>query len=100
MRKVQFFDWDHKKDSANLKKHGVSFEEASEVFYDEDAILIYDADHSHTEDRFLLLGLSMKPKLLIVCHCAKDDGDTIRIISARKANKSETVIYRGRSHER
>ena len=91
------FVWDKRKDSVNQKKHnGVSFDEAKTVFYDEFARLIHDPD----EDRFILLGLSSKLRLLIVCHCYREDEDTIRIISARKAEKSEKKIYEGSRNER
>jgi len=95
------FVWDKRKDSSNQKKHyGVSFDEAKTVFYDEFARLIHDPDHSEDEDRFILLGLSSKLRLLVVCHCCKVDEDTIRIISARKAEKSEKKIYEGSRNER
>ena len=95
------FVWDKRKDSANQKKHdGVSFDEAKTIFYDEYARLIHDPDHSEDEDRFILLGLSSKPRLLVVCHCYKEDEDIIRIISARKAKKSEKMIYEGFRNER
>lgn len=81
--------------AANLKKHDVSFEEAQTIFYDELAVQFLDSDHSHEEDRFLLLGMSTGANLLLVCHCERADGDTIRIISARKATKSESKYYAG-----
>ena len=87
------FRWDPRKDSINQEKHGVSFEEAKSVFYDESARLINDPDHSEIEDRFILLGFSSALKLLVVCHCYREDESTIRIISARKATKSETKNY-------
>jgi uncharacterized protein len=77
-----------------LAKHGVSFEEARTVFYDEYATQFYDDEHSEWEDRFLLLGLSSKLRLLLICHCHRDPGDVIRIVSARKATASEAVHYR------
>lgn len=83
------FRWDPKKDAANQEKHGVSFEEAKSVFYDENARLINDPDHSEEEDRFILLGLSTSLRLLVVCHCYRENESVIRIISARKATKSE-----------
>lgn len=91
------FIWDRSKAASNLKKHGVSFEEAQAVFSDEFARLIPDPDHSDEEDRFLLLGLGSKLRLLIVCHCYRD-GDVIRIISARKANKPERQQYERYRH--
>lgn len=87
------FEWDERKAAANVKKHGVSFEEARSVFYDERAKLIDDPDHSEDEDRFVLLGLSSALRLLVVCHCYRGDGGVIRIISARKATAKETKSY-------
>lgn len=91
------FVWARSKAASNLKKHGVSFEEAQAVFSDEFARLIPDPDHSDEEDRFLLLGLGSKLRLLIVCHCYRD-GDVIRIISARKASKPERQQYERYRH--
>lgn len=88
------FEWDDRKDSANTKKHGVSFEEAKSVFSDEFARLILDPDHSEGEERFILMGVSSKHRLLVVCHCERSE-DVIRIISARKADKSERKQYEG-----
>ena len=88
------FEWDSRKASANLRKHGVSFEEAKSVFFDERARLIDDPDHSEGEDRFVLLGLSQNLRLLLVCHCYRADGEVIRIISARKATRGEARFYR------
>ena len=87
------FDWDPAKAASNLKKHGVSFEEAQTVFYDEFAVQFYDEPHSAEEDRFLMLGMSSGAHLLLVCHCERDGGDIIRIISARKATKQESAHY-------
>ena len=87
------FEWDPKKAAANLRKHGVSFEDAQTVFADEHAKLIDDPDHSGTEDRFVLLGLSSSLKLLVVCHCCRLEGHVIRIISARKAEGREKNSY-------
>jgi uncharacterized protein len=87
------FDWDERKAAANAKKHGVSFEEAKSVFLDERAKLIDDPDHSEDEERFVLLGISSTLRLLVVCHCYRDAGNVIRIISARKANASESKFY-------
>jgi len=89
------FDWDEKKSNENKRKHGVSFEEAQSVFLDENAIRYYDPDHSHEEDRFLMLGMSLRLRMLVVCHCYWTDDMVIRIISARKANKKETAAYGG-----
>ena len=87
------FEWDSEKAKANLDKHGVSFEEAMSVFYDEVAIEFYDDEHSEWEDRFLLLGLSSDMKLLLVCHCYRSEEGVIRLISARKATKNEAKHY-------
>jgi uncharacterized protein len=87
------FEWDEHKAAANLKKHGVSFEEAKTVFVDERAKLISDPDHSADEDRFVLLGLSSALRLLLICHCYRDEGGVIRIISARKAVANEAKAY-------
>jgi uncharacterized DUF497 family protein len=89
------FEWNPAKASSNLKKHGVSFEEAQSVFYDDNAIQFFDSDSSDDEDRFLMLGLSSDAKLLMVCHCERCDGGIIRIISARKATKTESQFYQG-----
>jgi len=87
------FDWDKEKNIANQRKHGISFEEAQSVFVDENALMIYDPDHSGNEDRFILLGLSASIRLLVVCHCYRKDDDIIRIISARKATRMEQKRY-------
>ena len=87
------FEWDPKKAAANLKKHRVSFEEARTVFLDERAKLIDDPDHSSDEDRFVLLGISGLLRVLLVCHCYRQQGQTIRIISARKASAGEARQY-------
>ncbi|MBN1587520.1 MAG: BrnT family toxin [Candidatus Omnitrophica bacterium] len=87
------FDWDPRKNRWNRQKHGVSFEEALTVFYDECARILYDPDHSESEDRFLLLGLSSALRTLVVCHCYWEEEDSIRIISARKATRSERGEY-------
>jgi uncharacterized DUF497 family protein len=91
------FEWDLPKAAANLKKHQVSFDEAKSVFYDEFAIQFFDEDHSSDEERFLMLGMSSAAKLLIVCHCEREYGEVIRIISARKATKRESAFYQGGS---
>lgn len=87
------FEWDSTKAAANFKKHGISFEEAQSIFYDEFAVQFFDEDHSSNEERFLLLGMSTGAKLLLVCHCERDAGHVIRIISARKATKRESAFY-------
>ncbi|MCG8333986.1 MAG: BrnT family toxin [Proteobacteria bacterium] len=87
------FEWDKNKENINLQKHGISFEEAKTVFYDEFAVQYYDPDHSETEDRFLILGMSFRLRTIVVCHCYRQEETTIRIISARKANKLEEKEY-------
>ena len=87
------FDWDAAKAAANFQKHGVSFEEARSVFYDEFAVQFFDEEHSGSEARFLLLGMSTGARLLLVCHCERHEGNTVRIISARKATKREASFY-------
>ena len=87
------FEWDPAKDASNLRKHGVSFEEARSVFYDEFAVQFYDEPHSSGEERFLMLGMSSGAHLLLVCHCERASGGVIRIISARKATKQESSFY-------
>ena len=87
------FEWDKRKETANVRKHGVSFEEARTAFYDEGAIQFYEPDHSDQEDRFILLGLSLKPQVLVVCHCVQESETVVRIISARKADKDEERVY-------
>ncbi len=89
------FEWNPSKAISNKKKHNVSFEEAQSVFYDDFAVQFYDGENSETEDRFLMLGLSNESKLLLVCHCEKEEGNIIRIISARKATKNESKLYKG-----
>lgn len=92
MKEIRF-EWDRRKERANIEKHGVSFEEARTAFYDENAIQFYDPDHSDEEDRFLLLGLSLKPQVLVVCHCFRERETVIRIISARTADRDEELEY-------
>ena len=88
------FVWDPRKNTTNKAKHdGVDFEEAKSVFYDENARLIYDPDHSVNEDRFIILGISSNLRVLVVCHCYKESESIIRIISARKATKKEEQVY-------
>ena len=92
------FEWDERKNGTNVRKHGVSFAEAQTVFLDEDALLIDDPAHSSDEDRFVLLGISVNLRMLVVCHAYRTRGDVIRIISARKADAGERRTYteRGR----
>ncbi|HKY40911.1 MAG TPA: BrnT family toxin [Polyangiaceae bacterium] len=87
------FEWDQNKNRANRKRHGVSFEEGQTVFLDDNALLIDDPDHSVDEVRFLLLGLSSRLRVLVVCHCVRKGGNVIRIISVRKADRSERSLY-------
>ena len=87
------FEWDPAKAARNIKKHCISFEDAQSVFYDELAIQFFDETHSGGEDRFLMLGMSGNAQLLLVCHCEREDGAVIRIISARKATKQEQSFY-------
>lgn len=89
------FQWDKDKNLINQKKHNVSFEEAKSVFYDDKAIQFWDDAHSELEDRFLLLGISSKMRLLLIVHCYREKESEIRIISARKATKKESQQYRG-----
>jgi uncharacterized DUF497 family protein len=87
------FDWDERKNTTNKKKHGVSFEEAQTAFNDPNARLISDPDHSNEEDRFILLGMSERFRVLVTCHCYRENDSVIRIISARKATKKEIKTY-------
>jgi uncharacterized protein len=90
------FAWDERKNRSNKKKHGVSFEEARSAFLDENARLIDDPDHSDEEGRFILMGLSETLRVLVVCHCYRQDGEVIRIISARRADAEERSQYEER----
>jgi len=94
------FTWDKRKESTNIKKHKVSFEEAKTVFSDEFSRLIHDSEHSLEEDRFVLLDFSRQSKMLVVCHCYKESEDIIRIISALKADKYECKQYEGFRNEK
>jgi len=89
------FEWDNKKAEENKTKHGVTFEEAQSVFFDDKAIQFWDENHSDREQRFLMLGLSNKLSLLLVVHCYRESNSKIRIISARKATKNEIKEYPG-----
>lgn len=86
------FTYDPNKAQLNLAKHGIGFDEAISVFYDDYAVQFFDTEHSDDEDRFIMLGMSNQAKLLIVCHCERENG-IIRIISARKATKTESTHY-------
>ena len=87
------FEWDENKNTINKRIHKISFEEAKNVFYDENALVLDDPDHSLTEDRFIILGLSNNANLLVVCHCYRNSDSNIRIISARKATTNERKQY-------
>jgi len=87
------FEWDLKKEKINQRKHGVSFAEAKSVFLDDEALLIPDPDHSLDEDRFVLLGMSHKTRVLLVCHCYRENDQVVRLISARKADQQESREY-------
>ena len=89
------FVWDERKDRQNQKKHGVSFEEAQSVFFDDAAREFFDPDHSEDEERFLLVGRSYRLRVLLICHCHRESESVIRIISARRATKKERAVYHG-----
>ena len=91
----RLFDWDSKKNLANIEKHGVSFKMATSAFFDPNAVVVDDDAHSLEEDRFILIGVNKYDKLLTVCHCHRNDGNVVRIISARKPNRFEQEVYRG-----
>ncbi len=88
------FAWDDKKNQASVRKHGVYFEEAQTAFFDANARIIHDPDHSREDNHFLLPGISRKLRLLTVCHCYRQNDEIIRVISARKATKNEAKQYR------
>ena len=87
------FEWNPAKAAANLRKHGVSFEEARTVFFDDFAVQFFDEEHSRDEERFVMLGMSSRTRILVVCHCERASGGVIRIISARKASPGEAEHY-------
>ena len=87
------FEWDERKNEINRKKHGISFQEAATVFEDTEALVIDDPEHSEEEERFIILGYSLRANLLVVCHCYRSSEAVIRIISARKATVNETKQY-------
>jgi uncharacterized DUF497 family protein len=89
------FSWDDKKHDVNKKKHKVTFDEAETVFYDESAIEFFDPDHSENENRFLMLGISNRLRVLVVSYCFRKEDSEIRIISARKATNKEQKEYFG-----
>ena len=90
------FVWDENKNRANQKKHKVSFDEAKTVFYDENARLIPDPDHSENEERFIIMGMSSNLHMLVVVHCYKENNEVIRIISARKVTRNEQKYHNRR----
>jgi len=87
------FEWDDRKEKTNIRNHGISFDEVRTVFYDENAIQFFDPDHSEDEDRFILLGMSFKLRIIVVCHCFRENETVVRIISSRKADKNEEHEY-------
>ncbi len=89
------FEWDVSKAASNKRKHGITFEEAQSVFYDDFGIQFFDDENSELEDRFLMLGRSNLSRLLLICHCEKESGNLIRIISARKTTAKERKLYKG-----
>ena len=91
------FTWDPGKARENARKHGVAFDEAMTVFGDEGALLIDDPDHSEDEERFVIIGFSSRARILTVCHCYRESTEVIRLISARKATRSESSQYTGRA---
>ena len=96
MSKIRF-EWDRRKARSNEKKHGISFDEASSAFYDDNGLIIDDPAHSKDEARFILLGLSASVRLVVVVHCFRDDDDVVRIISARKATPAESRQYQAQA---
>ena len=89
------FVWDEDKNRINIKSHKISFKEAKTVFFDPNARVIHDPEHSIKEDRFIILGLSKTLNVLVVCHCYREKEEIIRIFSARKATKTECKQYNG-----
>jgi hypothetical protein len=87
------FEWDEEKNEINIKKHGISFYEARSVFGDDNALMGKDTNHSDGEERLIIIGMNRESKILFVCHCYRGNGEKIRLISARKANKRETNLY-------
>ena len=93
------FEWDERKAAANRRKHGISFEEARTVFFDEDALQTPDPEHSGEDERFIMLAMSFRLRVLVVCHCYRENAEVIRIISARKADRDERSQYAERRTE-
>ena len=94
------FEWDEDKSRANLKKHGVTFVEAQSVFYEDGALLFDDPDHSQEEQRYLLVGPSVRGRVLVVVHCCREENDVLRIISARQATRKEQEAFRSQGGRR
>lgn len=97
--KILKFEWDENKNRKNIKKHGIPFEEAKTVFFDENAIEYFDKNNSNEEERYFMLGFSNHLRLLLVCHCFRKEESIIRIFSARKATKNESKHYGGYNYE-
>ena len=95
MMKRLSFAWDETKNAVNWRKHRVTFEEARAAFFDPYAALFYDDEHSGWEDRFLLLAMSPRRRVLLICHCYREEESVIRIISARRATSAERKLYPG-----
>ena len=93
------FEWDTTKATSNKKKHGVSFEEAQSVFYDEFAVQFFDDDNSVSEDRFLMLGFSDEARLLIVCHCERNEATLFGSSRQGKPRKRKVTIIKELDHE-
>lgn len=96
---TQCFEWDSEKNELNKTKHGISFEEAATVFFDDYYIYIKDWHHSDIEERFIAIGMSIDSNILLVCHCLREEEQIIRIISARKADKHEEEFYNAKYRE-
>ena len=89
----QIFEWNRGKHLSNIRKHGITFKVAAKAFFDPKAVILDDEEHSQDEERFILIGMSERDKILTVCHCYRSDGDVVRIISARPPNKYEKQVY-------
>jgi len=94
--KDYFYSWDDTKNEINKRKHGVDFKDAMTVFDDDDALYKPDPDHSNEEERFIIIGYSKQERLLVVCHCYRENDAIVRIFSARKATSEESKEYGGR----
>jgi len=89
----QIFEWDRDKHLSNIRKHGITFKVAAKAFFDPNAVTVDDDEHSQEEDRFILIGMNEHDKMITVCHCYRDDGNVVRIISARPPNQYEKQVY-------